>query len=347
MSDDLTGLLLTRNRHKLLQLNLPIIENYAFPIIILDGSDCRNSDIDQQLSFIKNIRYLYLPKKSGVERLKEGLNQSASEFILPLTDDDLLFPECVYQCISYLRENKDYVAAQGSFWTFSYSNNDGVQSYLEEYSPSIINSDTKDRLATLLRYYAHIFYSVQRRKAFYQGLVNTIIPGETSFVTELAHAMTVVAMGNIKRFTEPYCVRSPTKPEVSRDDCLVALFEKDPEGLDNTLTQFVKFISQQYPFNKLYDHGEIAAFCENILQQFIFSELNPLAQIHRNYKYFIRMMNSLAPEVDAILLLEDVLNSEFLGKHINSLERILRLQKDPVSETIPARTVLESLTTDY
>ena len=114
-------LITTRNRAKFLQRTLDNVREFITPqdeLIVIDGGSTdetvaileRNRDI---VSF-----YLSEPDKSEAHALNKGLFRAKGKYIKPITDDDYVYPDAIFELINQMElcPDVDLLVGGGEVW---------------------------------------------------------------------------------------------------------------------------------------------------------------------------------------------------------------------------------------
>ena len=110
---NITIIIFTHNRHKLLTRSLNYYKNFGGKLIVADSSN---------LAFAaevpKNTKYLHLPGMGTGQKINAALKHSKSKYSILSSDDDFLSFEGLKSGEIFLDRNEDYASVQGTYINF-------------------------------------------------------------------------------------------------------------------------------------------------------------------------------------------------------------------------------------
>ena len=266
----------------------------GFPLAILDGSD---GQVPIDLPDSDRIFLIRRPNSSISDRLLEALDYCSHPYIIHLSDDDLFSGSTLHECMNFLENNPDYVAAQGVFWIDQPS---GLT--MEEFSPSMDISDPTERFLRYFGSYSHIAYSVQRRDVFECAVKNAALFWGHGCYFELAQAATIVASGKVKRLLCPHALRCPHTVSEAQDKFRnhpLSWRQREPEVFDFATDRFVEVLSQQPPFASWHRTKSILkSAIDRYLEAAVFE--NNIPHKHRYLLFLLQALNPKSNPVEIV-----------------------------------------------
>ena len=106
-----TVIIPSKNRPEFLRRSILFWSKHLFPVIVADGSDEPQSEcfIDQYTDHIK-----YIHSKSPLpKRLEIAASLVDTEYCILLSDDEFYLPKALLECVVFLDNNHEYIAAGG------------------------------------------------------------------------------------------------------------------------------------------------------------------------------------------------------------------------------------------
>lgn len=110
---DISILIFTNNRQKLLARSLSYYSAFAGNVIVADSSTNY-----LQTPIPTNTKYLHLPNMLLSEKIKQGLQHIKSKYTILSADDDFLSFSGLRVGEMFLRQNEDYASVQGCYINF-------------------------------------------------------------------------------------------------------------------------------------------------------------------------------------------------------------------------------------
>ncbi len=219
--NDVTLIIPTYNRPKLLSrlLNYYAAKKSNLSFIILDSSnqELRESN-SQACSVLGNqAQYITFPSTMPVAaKLLEGLNITKTRFCAFCADDDLVFLEGLKAATSFLKNNDDYVCADGIYLNFGEVGHD-IQLHVEYASHGITANDPGARVFNLYQKYESLFYGVYRIEHAL-AIFNSVSKNASLHYQELFQATSALLLGKSHRLVEFYAARQSCAPaDTTRD----------------------------------------------------------------------------------------------------------------------------------
>lgn len=112
MLDKITIIIPTRNRSKYIRRQIDYIKNWGSQIYLLDGSDEKNSYLENLSNTDPNIRYIH-NTKGLFARFEYMKNQIKTKYAMLMADDEFIIKKSLEMCIKFLEKNTDYVSCSG------------------------------------------------------------------------------------------------------------------------------------------------------------------------------------------------------------------------------------------
>ncbi len=155
MLNNITIIILTRNRPKYIKRQIDFIKDWGAQIFILDGSDTKNLFLHDLSKKEQNIKYVYNTRGFDV-RLTHMKNQIKTKYSMIMSDDEFFVKKSLEMCIDFLENNDDYVSCSGVAIGFMKSSQNKVI-YREVYPRlvgyKISQEDPKDRIVNHMSKY--------------------------------------------------------------------------------------------------------------------------------------------------------------------------------------------------
>lgn len=188
-------------------------------LIIGDGSEEGNFSQTQaicsEFSSNLNIRHLHLPGCSVAEAVREANSVINTKYICLVGDDDFIVPSSAANCIEFLEDNPDYVAAHGVGILLSGSDQNPSKvnnvSYYEQ--PQIVDDTVAQRVSSHLKNYSVTLFSVHRKESWSSMFEDSAPPyrsqfcRDKTFSAELLPCCLSVAAGKVAQIEGLYLVR--------------------------------------------------------------------------------------------------------------------------------------------
>lgn len=200
----------TYNRHELFIKLISYLSNEqaGFQIIVLDSSrsdiqkdnkiKCTNSGLN--ITF-----YGYQENTTPLEKWLDGLRKVTTEYVSLCADDDIIFPDAIYQNIDFLSKNRDYIACHGNYVNFS---EDDMPNIFVEYSaPSIDGETILARMWQLMSNYEAISYATFRTDIIKNTFVDACKINPSPMFAELFLGNHHLISGKVKRLPILYYAR--------------------------------------------------------------------------------------------------------------------------------------------
>jgi glycosyltransferase domain-containing protein len=311
--------MLLTNRPDVLEANIGRMALPCLNLMVLDGSPQGCPSVARRFSDDNGARYLHLPEMAISDRIEMALKETDTPYCVAMADDDFLAEDQVVRCVEFLESNPDYVAAQGAFWHDS-----STGPVLEEYARSVETEQPLERVAELLADFSHVFYSVQRRKTFTQAFTSARSFFGAGCFFELSHAVTIAALGKIKRLPVAYCLRTPHTKEQAA--CKVKSHpcswhnENEAEYKAN-LEAFFTGLAGMHPFDGLKDVDGRLRAAYGVYQDIAFDSRKNMALCH---KYLHLLLDTLGAGAKGINALKGLDRTVLAELHV-SLEKGLTL----------------------
>ena len=161
--EDLTIIIPTYNRKNFIRRSFNYWKSSGINFIIRDSSPKINSEL-------KNYKnYIYKKDEQFFEKIYNTIKEVKTKYALIVADDDIVFPETIYECLIYLNKNSNFVSAQGAFMDFWYNKNNDIDICVRNPSISAKNSnlfedEVSERINKSMQNYFHHIYAIHRRE---------------------------------------------------------------------------------------------------------------------------------------------------------------------------------------
>jgi glycosyltransferase domain-containing protein len=211
----LTIMIPTLNRPDFLSRVLSYYSTQSFRqvISICDSSDSQHAIKNQEL--IKRyehqliLKYHYCPHFNDSQAIKFMGDTADTPYVVFMADDDLIVPEGLAQCVVFLENNPDYVAAHGDALVFVMKEG-GVYGKIKSTSKYSQRSSTEhkaaERLENYLKNYWVPLFSVHRR-IIWQRMYRDIEIIKDKAYTELLPSSLSLMLGKHKHLPYLYLMR--------------------------------------------------------------------------------------------------------------------------------------------
>lgn len=249
MLELVTILIPTHNRHQYLKRILEYYKDENISIIVADSTK------DAYISENKGsspVQYFHLPAHSLPAKLEWAINKVETPYVVMCSDDDFTVPGAIYKSIEFLKQNKDFIAAQGNCISYSKKKaGEGklVYSLLYEdlLSYRIASTTPFERLEKLFSNYRTLFtavhYTENLRFAF-KGVGDIV---KNLFLNEYLTAIIPIVAGKYAELPVFFQVR-----EYAEDSD-----DKTTDGINKIMNE-KKYLSERENFLKLMT-GKVAA----------------------------------------------------------------------------------------
>lgn len=162
MLELVTILIPTHNRHQYLKRILEYYKDENISIIVADSTKEAYIADNKGNSLVQ---YFHLPTHSLPGKLEWAINKVKTPYVVMCSDDDFTVPGAIYKSIEFLKQNKDFVAAQGNCISYSKKKTkEGKLVYSVLYedllSYKIETTDPFERLEKLFSNYRTLFTAV-------------------------------------------------------------------------------------------------------------------------------------------------------------------------------------------
>lgn len=240
---EITLIIPTHNRHGYLKRILSYYNNISIPIIIADSTLIPFVEkIDNE-----KIHYCHYPDIILPQKIKKALEQVETEFVVMCADDDFIIPEGIKKCIGFLKENKDFIAAQGNNISYKKQKNYDLYielnpMYLNLLSFEIVDEDAFDRLRKIFDPYRTIFSAVHYTRILKIAFENLSPDIRNLYLNEYLTAIIPILSGFYKELNIFYQVRefSWTSDDKTTNNLDVILFD---EKYDREFNSYLHYLS--------------------------------------------------------------------------------------------------------
>jgi glycosyltransferase domain-containing protein len=301
---DITGVLLSRNRHSLLSERFSIIRDYGFPVVILDGSDTRAHDIEAMAEDVPSLRYIHMPGLWLSERILASADAIETPYVVQLADDDICIRQGLLEAKSWLDSHHDYAAAQGSFWIRHKVDGDYIYD-LEGAGPSLGEARAADRLTAHLSYFSHTAYALMRRDVYLKAAAVSQNFKDDGCFYELSQSLAAVALGKLKRFQTPFGLRSANTAADHETKYIhhpLLWKQKDPVAFEAALDRFVNVMTTHGMFDRLFVRPGFDL--KTAMGRYMDYLETPGKQILETSKHLLHFLSGMFPGQDNIAAIE-------------------------------------------
>lgn len=213
---DLSILIPTMNRSDFLMrlLNYYADNNYKYQILIGDSSNAKHIEITkkaiEQFKGKLRITYREYPGINVAECLRQLTKLVTTPYAVFIADDDFLVPDGLEQCMKFLDDHGDYIAAHGMGISIRLRSNGSYGKFLgcTKYRLPVIEEDTASkRLLNHLKDYSVTLFCVHRTEAWRTMCQEDVGLVDTAFRAELLPCCLSVIQGKVKQLNCFYLVR--------------------------------------------------------------------------------------------------------------------------------------------
>ena len=188
-------------------------------IIIADSSSFNAKE--QNRIACKQYDAIYLDFDKNIApnlKIIKTLDKVSSEFLAIFPDDNILVPQTINNCRSFLVENSDYVSAWG-YVLNSETYKDIFDIYaLMWFTPSFDAGSGVARMHRLLNRYDPYIWGVHRTDAFRKSMELSLRVGKRIVWQEISIVLSLALQGKIKRLDQIVYLRDGEKPTSSLID---------------------------------------------------------------------------------------------------------------------------------
>jgi glycosyltransferase domain-containing protein len=204
---DLTIILPTFNRPALCRAQVQFLRRTKFQhrVIVADSSEQPDPELRRICRGLIEYRQ-FDPATVPSEKVVAVARSLTTPYVAMIADDDVSFPHAIDACLAFLRDNPDYVVAQGYVLSATMSREAFDIQNVMWFTQGISESTPLRRLYEHMRRYQPFFRAVLRTDAYFQGL-DAANYAEGPFFKELAFTATVAALGKSKRLPMVYTLR--------------------------------------------------------------------------------------------------------------------------------------------
>ncbi len=205
--EDLTIIIPTKERHHFLSRTLEYLEekNCPYKIIIADNAE---SGLEYQQNWKLDIDYRPFGNEVGfANKIVAAIEAAQSQYVLMLGDDDYVNLELLPNLISYLNDNKECVAIDGTEIRVKVGPDNTVTNIF--HSQSSLNGDSPlGRVGAHCRSYWPTFYALHRREAVLNSFKFMTDVAELGYLfQEIGGSILTVAQGKYVNVDDLYMVR--------------------------------------------------------------------------------------------------------------------------------------------
>jgi len=193
ISDKITILIPTHNRHQYLRRILDYYSGSGIKILIADSS---KEPFPQEYIF-EEVEYHHYPEMEYSKKMSTIIKLLRTKYTVICPDDDFVVKKGMAKCVEFLDAHPDYASVQGHYISFM-NKNKKVQ-YGPGYMYTIgmdINQDAPgDRIKPFLVPYMDVIYSVQRTESLKEAFSYTEDKIKDYNLLEICTALVIIMNG--------------------------------------------------------------------------------------------------------------------------------------------------------
>ena len=166
--EKITVIIPSMNRQKYALSTLKYWSDFNVNVHLVDGSATPIS-VEKIKDLNSKVFYHHIKILSELERIKKIVNLINTPYVILSSDDDILLPNALNNCVNELEVHTDYASCFGQVVGFKHIEDEAnfYNKYSELYNYSIISSDREKRLMQHMRnYIPSIILSVIRTDIF-------------------------------------------------------------------------------------------------------------------------------------------------------------------------------------
>lgn len=244
LSDQVTIIIPTLNRHKFLSRILEYYEDTDIRIVVADSTEIHFKNIEQY----SNLTYHHYSNIDFITKITSILSVVSTPYTVICADDDFIIPSGLEKCINFLENNHDYVCASGRVLLFN-KKSDVSYSWGELSTQAVsIDQEKPD-----LRFYNHFsryliptFYCPTRTetlKYIWQKTPSFVVNSDARF-SELLLTLITVIRGKFKLLDCFYSARQNLTTSTGRTAPTILSYFMDG-SFDQRFTMFKKCLVQE------------------------------------------------------------------------------------------------------
>ncbi len=154
----------THNRQNFIRKNVEYFSKFKeCTVYIVDSSEKAYT-----YEFPLNIRYIHMPDKSFVQKMREVLIMVDTEYVATCADDDFIIEDRVNEFIDELREKK-YIMGVGRYYSFNIPFNGFKPLYHCHKLPSVEAHLHSDRIKSYMKNYYISLWGIYNTKILYES----------------------------------------------------------------------------------------------------------------------------------------------------------------------------------
>lgn len=169
LSEMLTLIIPTHERHSYLSRVLEYYEDTEFSLIVVDSS---KSKFFGEL-YNPKFKYIHCPDMNWPEKLLMATEIAETPYITMCADDDFVAKTAFIECLSFLEKNSEYQQVQGYMLGFRHyaSRTDFELIYPHAYKFDVKDNCPISRLENFYKNYVQTFYVVRHKEGFKEALL--------------------------------------------------------------------------------------------------------------------------------------------------------------------------------
>ncbi|WP_373034666.1 TIGR00180 family glycosyltransferase [Sulfurimonas sp.] len=327
ITNQLTIVIPTYNRHKYLNRILSYYKNFQFNNILVIDSTIEEFDNKDEY----NIEYFHYPNISFSEKMLDAINKVKTEYMVVCADDDFILLDASLKCVEFLDNNPEYVSCSGTFVTF-------YTEYLENYNflsldvnefKEYSNKNLLDRIDFHFNNYYTLMYSIHRTKVF-KNFIDDFIDINQPFLREVGQSFYTLAQGGNKVLPFFYGARECMKGESegqTNDNLEVVSSNKKYEDEYNLFYSKILNILKKYNGENNFIHIVDKAISD-YKEQCIVSKPNPSKIfLKKIFSFFDYMKKKHTYKHKSLLNLESFTSAEGNLNQWLIIEKIIKKYK--------------------
>ncbi len=329
MVEDYTLIIPTYNRPKEFRALLNYLDNQSvkFNILVLDSSHPQEREENKNTISQVQLTIDVLSFPSDIppfEKFWRGVEKVKTSFCSLCADDDVLIVNSIAPLVSFLKTNKDYIAAHGLYFSFTAKKNITISDLV--YTKDVLMNDNPlIRLRDLFQSYEAITYAIYRTPIL-KNIFSQLQSLDSLLGRELLGGALTACMGKVKRLPLLYCGRSLAASHFYESWHPLEMLLKSPDSLYQEYGKYRKILvdnlsclNTSYSAEDLYKLVDIIHF--SYMSEFM--ALNILSYLNQqimNHQTFSDIMNGLWP-----IIIKN--QNEALPKQTEKSEKVSFLKK--------------------
>lgn len=211
MTNNVTIIIPTYNRHRQLKRLLEYYSSSHLPILVADST----STPFPEAKYYRNVKYFHYPNYPYAKKLPLIYKKVKTKYVLFCADDDFVIPASIKDCVNFLEKNPSYNSAHGHYIFFENRSNQGIIAYpfyLESISLDVNSDLPSKRMVQLLSAYMQLLYAVTKTSDIKQVFryLEEYPDIKNDNMVEIFQAIILCISGKSKTLPILYCTREVT-----------------------------------------------------------------------------------------------------------------------------------------